>query len=108
MLALTDNFANPAGMRRLRYLFRSPPPRSVENIRLFLRGRLERLLTERGADRATRDAMLAEFDDYLLLVEAPDLQRTGGVPLPDPRIAPPPGPPPRRDEDDEDAGTAGN
>lgn len=82
MRLLTNNFFNPAGMRRMRYLFRSPPPRSVENIRAFLRARLERELANEW--QSLREAMLREFDAYADLVQAPQLQRSGGLPLPPP------------------------
>lgn len=105
--SLTDNFTNPSGIRRMRYLFRNPPPRSVANIRAFLRGRLENALRRAEAEPATREAMLAEFDDYLLLVEAPDLQRSGGAALPGPTISPPSPALPTDDDEDQDGGVGG-
>jgi hypothetical protein len=104
MLSLTQNFTNPSGLRHMRYVFRlvgGRPVRPVSEIRAFLRARLERALSQRGADDATRQAMLREFDDYLDLVQAPDLQRTGGLPLPSIPAAPPSPALPRREEEEE-------
>jgi hypothetical protein len=99
----TQNFANPAGMRGMRYLFRSPPPLAVENIRSFLRGRLERALANES--QSVRDGMLREFDAYTDMVQAPQLQRSGGVPLPPPGT-PPPVPAWPDDEDEGDDGSS--
>jgi hypothetical protein len=111
VISLTgEKFTNPKGLRQVRYLFRlvdGKPVRPVTEIRSFLRARLERALTQRNADHDTRNAMLHEFDDFTDLVQAPNLQRTGGVPLPPIPIAPP-SPALRKDEDEdenEDEGT---
>ena len=103
MLSLTSNFASPSGLRHMRYFFRligGRPIRPVPEIRAFLRARLERVLSQRGANDATRKAMLKEFDDFLDMVQAPDLQRTGGLPLPSVPVAPPSPALPRRDEEE--------
>ncbi len=107
MAHLTDNFTNPSGMRRMRYLFRrvnGQPVRPVEEIKSFLRTRLERQLA--GETEEVRNAMLREFDAYGDLVQSPELQRSGSLSLPPPG-APSPAPPFPHDDEDEDQGDAG-
>jgi len=104
MLLLTENFAKPSGIRQMRYMFRlveGKPVRPVAEIRAFLRERLDRMLTQRDATLFTRMAMLDAFDDFIDLVQAPDLQRSGGTPLP-PIVVPPPSPALRRDDEDDE------
>jgi hypothetical protein len=103
MLSLTGDFSNPSGLRKMQYFFRlvnGRPVRPIPEIRAFLRARLEQVLAQRNASDATRESMLRDFDDYLNLVQAPNLQRSGGLSLPPIPEAPPN--PTVPDQDDEE------
>jgi hypothetical protein len=109
MRSLTKDFADPGGLRRMRYYFRlvrGQPPRPVAEIRAFLRARLVSAMEKDGVATPTAEAMLKVFDDFTDLVQAPDLQRTGGKPL-DPIEPSTPSPALLRRHDDDDAGDDG-
>jgi hypothetical protein len=99
---LTSRLTNPDGLVRIRYVFRHPPPRSIENMRAWFRLRLENILTRADASPELRESMLRVFDRHADLVQSPPMQRSGGLPLP-PVPAPQPSPAlPGTDDDAEE------
>lgn len=104
MVIATSNFTNPKGIRNLRYIFRDPAPRSVENTRAEMRKWLQNLLAGKGASPEVIKSMLDAFGGHAELVQVPVMNRTASIPLPPVQPGPvvPGFPGGRRDEEKEE------
>jgi hypothetical protein len=99
----TDYGRQPDGLRKIRWLFRHPPPVSLARVRAQMRATLERFIVKQQLGKAEADAMRDAFDAHLDLLQVPELDRTQVAKPPaarvgDPRVVPPP--PPRRKDDE--------